>query len=379
MIYADHAATTPITDSVRAAMEPYLRERFGNASALYRAGREASRAVLAARKTIADVLGCRPQELLFTSGGTESDNLALKGSAFAHGLRGHIVTTAIEHHAVLHSARFLEQLGVRVTYVQPDSGGVIHPEAVAAAIQPDTILAAVMLANNEIGTIEPIRAIADAVHEKHIPLFCDAVQGMGQIPVSVSDLGADMLALSGHKIGAPKGVGLLYVRSGLQLCPLLDGGGQEMGLRSGTENTAGIVGLAQAVSDAAEHMQQHAAHLTALSDCLFSQLAPLPHCVINGTRERGMRLPGNVNVSFSGLDAESLVLHLDRMGIAASAGSACSAGKTTTSHVLRAIGRDDAAASSSLRFTLGAENTEKDVCLIAAAVETITQLLYGML
>ena len=377
-IYADHAATTPVTDSVRAAMEPYLAECFGNASAVHREGREASRAVFAARKRCADILGCLPDELIFTSGGTESDNLAIKGNAFAHGLRGHILTTAIEHHAVLNSARFCSSLGMTSDTVLPEADGIVSPDAFAAAIREDTVLCGCMLANNEIGTIQPIKEIADAVHRKGIPMFCDAVQGMGQIPVSVSVLGADLLSLSGHKIGAPKGVGLLYIRRGTPITPLLDGGGQEMGLRAGTENVAGIVGMAQALADAAAHTAETTAHLSVLSDALMSELITIPHCVINGTTERIKRLPGNVNVSFPGLDAESMVLHLDRMGIAASAGSACTAGKTEPSHVLKALGHDDRRATASLRFTLGYENTMDDVRAIGAAVRQITEQLYTM-
>ena len=386
-VYADHAATVPITDRVRAAIEPFLCERFGNPSSIYRYGREASRAIFTARKQIAELFGCHPQEIYFTSGGTESDNLAVKGTAFAHdhaahgqhaAFGGHMVATAIEHHAVLHSMQFLERCGMEVTYVMPDTNGIVSPDAILDACREDTVLVAVMLANNEIGTIQPIRDIADAIHEYGIPLFCDAVQGMGQIPVNPIALGADMLSLSGHKIGAPRGGGLLYVRSGTPLLPLIDGGGQEMGMRSGTENTAAIVGLSQAMQDAAAETVEHARYLRGLSDALFRALECLPHCMVNGTKDPLYRLPGNVNVSFPGLDAESMVLHLDRLGIAASAGSACTAGKVAPSHVLTSIGRDDAAAASSLRFTFGRENTMDDVIYIAEAVKHVTETLYAM-
>lgn len=373
-IYVDHAATTRISDSVRAAMEPYLTMAFGNASAAYGAGRAASRAILAARRRIASVLGCLPKEIFFTSGGTESDNWAIKGTAFAHRLQGHIACSAIEHHAVLHSMRFVGQMGMQTSVIPANPEGIVTPDAVDAAMRDDTHLAAVMLANNEIGTVQPIADIADTVHEHGAVLLCDAVQGMGQIPVDIPTLGADMLALSGHKIGAPKGIGLLYVREGTPLLPLLDGGGQEMHLRAGTENTAAIVGLAQAIEDAAQLSAVD--HLRHLQKQLFDGLRAIPGCVINGTTETDHRLPGNVNVSFPGLDAESLVLHLDRLGICCSAASACTAGVSEPSHVLLAIGRDRAAATASLRFSLGAENTVEEMDAIVRGVRRIVTQLY---
>ena len=368
-IYVDHAATTRMTDSVRAAMEPFLTTAFGNASAAYGAGRAASRAILDARRRIAAVLGCSPKEIFFTSGGTESDNWAIKGTAFAHGLRGHIACSAIEHHAVLHAVRFTGQLGMQTEEIQADTDGIVTPDAVSDCMREDTRLVSVMLANNEIGTVQPISDIAHAVHERGSVLFCDAVQGMGQIPVNVRSLGADILSLSGHKIGAPKGIGLLYVKTGTPLLPLLDGGGQEMHMRAGTENAAAIVGLAKAIEDAADC--SCADHLRMLQSRLFAGLCEIPGCVVNGTQDPAHRLPGNVNVSFSGLDAESLVLHLDRVGICCSAASACTAGEAAPSHVLLAIGRDHAAAISSLRFTLGAENTAEEMDEIIVQVRRL--------
>ncbi len=373
-IYVDHAATTRISGSVRAAMEPYLTTAFGNASAAYGAGRAASRAILAARRRIASVLGCLPKEIYFTSGGTESDNWAIKGTAFAHRLQGHIACSAIEHHAVLHSMRFVGQMGMQTSVIPANAEGIVTPDAVDAAMRDDTHLAAVMLANNEIGTVQPIPDIADTVHEHGAVLLCDAVQGMGQLPVDIPTLGADMLALSGHKIGAPKGIGLLYVREGTPLLPLLDGGGQEMHLRAGTENTAAIVGLAQAIEDAAQ--LPAADHLRHLQKQLFDGLRAIPGCVVNGICAQEHRLPGNVNVSFPGLDAESLVLHLDRLGICCSAASACTAGVSEPSHVLLAIGRDRAAATASLRFSLGAENTVEEMDAIVRGVRRIVTQLY---
>ena len=374
LIYADHAATTPITDSVRAAMEPYLTTVFGNPSAAYSAGRAASRAVLDARRRIASVLGCSPKEIFFTSGGTESDNWAIKGCAFANDLRGHVAYSAIEHHAVLHTAAFVRRFGMTTTEIPTDSDGMVTANAVEAVMRDDTCLAAVMLANNEIGTIQPIADIARAVHEHHAILFCDAVQGMGQIPVHVSALGVDMLSLSGHKIGAPKGIGLLYVREGTPLIPLLDGGGQEMHLRAGTENVAAIVGFAQAMEDAAD--MPDITRIRQMQIRLLDGLRTIPKCVVNGTCAAGKRLPGNVNVSFPGLDAESLVLHLDRAGICCSAASACTAGVSEPSHVLLAIGCDRETASSSLRFTLGKRNTMEEMDVITAQVKRIVTQLY---
>lgn len=372
-IYVDHAATTRITDSVRAAMEPYLTTAFGNASSAYGAGRAASRAILGARRRIASVLGCSPKEIFFTSGGTESDNWAIKGTAFVHALGGHIAYSAIEHHAVLHSVQFVGRLGMCTSEIPANADGIVTADAVDVCMRDDTHLAAVMLANNEIGTIQPIAEIAHAVHERKAVLFCDAVQGMGQIPVDIPVLGADILSLSGHKIGAPKGIGLLYVKEGTPLVPLLDGGGQEMHMRAGTENVASIVGLAQAMEDAAQ--LSGVDHLRCMQKQLFDGLREIPGCVINGTCAEDKRLPGNVNVSFPGLDAESLVLHLDRAGICCSAASACTAGKSEPSHVLLAIGRDRETASSSLRFSLGQSNTEEEMTYIISALGSIvTQL-----
>ncbi len=324
------------------------------------------------------MLECEGAEVVFTSGGTESDDFAVKGVAFANGLRGHIVASSFEHSAVLKSLDFLVNLGMTVTYVDPDADGIVSPDAMAHAMQDDTVLCICMLANNEIGTVQPVRDIVARAHTRNIPVFCDAVQGYGQIPVSVADLGVDLLSLSGHKLGAPRGIGILYVKRETNIVPLIDGGGQETGYRSGTENTAGIIGLAQAMSDSAEHRERNAARLRSLSEELFDRLCVLPHCVINGTREHGKRLPGNVNVSFPGLDAESVVLGLDRRGIAASAGAACMGGKIVRSRSLLAIGADDARASSSLRLTLGDESTAEQIRYIADSVAHVTADLYAM-
>ena len=374
-IYVDHAATVPITDSVRAAMEPFLSTAFGNPSSAYGAGRAASRAILDARRRIAAVLGCSPKEIFFTSGGTESDNWAIKGTAFAQGLHGHIAYSAIEHHAVLHSVHFVNRFGMDISEIPANTDGIVTSAAVDALLRDDTCLAAVMLANNEIGTVQPIADIARAVHAHHAVMFCDAVQGMGQIPVNVSDLGVDLLSLSGHKIGAPKGIGLLYIKEGTALTPLIDGGGQEMHMRAGTENVASIVGFAKAMEDAA--VMPDMTRIRQMQKSLFDGLRTIPGCVVNGTCAQEKRLPGNVNVSFPGLDAESLVLHLDRVGICCSAASACTAGVSEPSHVLLAIGRDREEASSSLRFTLGQRNTMDEIEYIITQVRRMVNQLYA--
>ena len=374
-VYVDHAATMPITDSVRAAMEPFLTTTFGNPSSAYGAGRASSRAVLDARRRIAAVLGCSPKEIFFTSGGTEADNWAIKGSAFANNLCGHIAYSAMEHHAVLHAVSFVRRFGMDADEIPVDSDGIVTADAVDASMRDDTRLAAVMLANNEIGTVQPIADIARAVHARHAVMFCDAVQGMGQIPVNVSDLGVDLLSLSGHKIGAPKGIGLLYIKEGTALTPLIDGGGQEMHMRAGTENVASIVGFAKAMEDAA--VMPDMTRIRQMQKSLFDGLRTIPGCVVNGTCAQEKRLPGNVNVSFPGLDAESLVLHLDRVGICCSAASACTAGVSEPSHVLLAIGRDREEASSSLRFTLGQRNTMDEIEYIITQVRRMVNQLYA--
>ena len=372
-IYADNAATTPVSPSVLEAMRPFLTERFGNPSALYLPARQAGRAQNEARKNVAAVLHAKAQEIFFTSGGTEGDNWAVKGTALRYlernGRAGHIITTAFEHHAVLHAVQAMERLGFAVSYVFPDENGLVRPEDFEREVRHDTCLAAVMLANNEIGTIQPVEEISRRMHKKGIPVLCDAVQALGQIPVDCAALGADMVTFSGHKIHAPKGIGCIYIKEGTDIVPLLDGGGQEYGMRSGTENTAFAVGLAQAVADAAALAGTE--KMLCMRERLFDGLLRIPGALANGTREAGERLPGNVNVSFPGLDAESMVLLLDSAGICASAGSACNARDTHPSHVLKAIGRTDAAALSSLRFTLSPELGDTEIDRILAETEAI--------
>ena len=359
-VYADNAATTSVSPAVLAKMMPYFAEKYGNPSSLHSKGREAKEAVTGARERIAAALGARPSEIYFTSCGSEADNMAVKGAARL-GNGKHIVTTLIEHHAVLNSMKALEHDGYEVTYLVPDGEGFVTPERVAAAVRDDTALVAVMLANNEIGTIEPVCEIAAAVKAKNRStlVFTDAVQAVGAIPVDVRELGVDMLSLSGHKIHAPKGIGALYVRSGLRLPPLIDGGGQERGMRAGTENVPYIIGLAHAVEDAVNGLNRMK-RVSALRDRLIDGiLAAIPDTRLNGPRTD--RLPGNVNVSFGGVDGESLLLLLDMAGICASAGSACASASLEPSHVLGAVGTPEKYSHGAIRFSLGDMNGGEDV------------------
>lgn len=361
-IYFDHAATTPLDPRVAEAMRPYLETAFGNPSSLYREGREARRALDEARDALARLLGAdSPREIIFTAGGSEADNLALKGVAWAMGERGrHLVVSAIEHHAVIESARFLEAQGFAVTYVNPDRFGVVHPEAVGEALRDETILVSVMHANNETGTIQPVREIAALAREREIPFHVDAVQSAGQLPIDVDELGCDLLSLSAHKFYGPKGVGALYVRRGTPLLPLIHGGAQEQDRRAGTEFVAGIVGMAKALELALEEAESRAKRIAALRDRLEAAIRErVPGVVVNG--HPTLRLPGHLNVSIEGIDAESLLLNLDMAGISASSGSACASGSIQPSHVLLAMGLPRELALSSLRLTLGKGNGEDDV------------------
>ncbi len=360
-IYLDHAATTAADPRVVAAMLPFFGERFGNPSSLYGEARQARQALDQARARVAALLGARPSEIIFTSGGSESDNAAIKGAAWAHNARGaHIITTAIEHHAVLHTCAWLERFGVATTYLGVDDQGLIDPAEVAAAIRPTTALISIMHANNEIGVIQPLPEIAAVAHAHGIPLHTDAVQSVGHIPTMVDTLGVDLLSLSAHKFYGPKGVGALYVRRGTPWLPLQQGGGQERGRRAGTENVAGIVGLSTALSLAADVMDTEAVRLSALRDSLIAAvLATVPGSQLNGHPTR--RLPGNANFSFPDLDGEALLLSLDRHGVAASSGSACTAGSIDPSHVLLALGLNPGLAASGLRLTLGQQTTAEEI------------------
>jgi len=360
-IYLDHAATTPLRPEVRAAMEPYLSaDGFGNPSSLHADGQRAKRALDAARDTLACALGAQFSEITFTSGGTEADNAALVGVMLARGRGSHLITTQIEHEAVIETARFLEKLGFSVTYLPVDEQGRVAPRSVADALTDRTALVSVMHANNEVGTVQPLREIADLVHAHEAYLHTDAVQTFSQLPVNVHDLGVDLLSVSAHKIYGPKGVGALYVRSGIPIEPLLHGGGQERERRAGTENVPAIAGFGEAVRLLLPEREAVAARLTLLRDTFLAALRQrIPSMVLNG--HPAERLPNNINLSFPGLDAETLLLTLDRAGISASSGSACTSGSIEPSHVLTAMGLPDDRVNSAIRLTLGRDTTRAEV------------------
>ena len=378
-VYADNAATTKTAPEVLEVMLPFFGEGYGNPSSLHQKGREAKAALTTAREKIASLLGAKPNEIYFTSCGSESDNWAIKGAAHAMANRGkHIISTKIEHHAVLHSLAALEKEGFEVTYLDVDSDGRVSPEEVAAAMRDDTILVECMFANNEVGTIEPIKEIAAAVKAKNPKtlVFTDAVQAVGNIPVNVADLGVDMLALSGHKIHTPKGIGALYIKTGTRILNLIDGGGQERGKRGGTENVAYIVGLAKALEMAVEGLTEMA-RVEKMRDRLINGiLEEIPYARLNGPREG--RLPGNVNISFEFIEGESLLLLLDMAGICASTGSACSSTSLEPSHVLLSIGVPVELAHGSLRLSISRDTTDEDVDYILDRLPGIVQRLRDM-
>ena len=379
-VYADHAATTAVTDTALAAMLPHFTRDYGNPSSLYRFAQEGKTHLEEARAQVAACLNAKPEEVYFTSGGTEADNWALRGVAELMALKGkktgHIITTAIEHHAILHTAQWLEKQGYEVTYLPVDGDGLVDPANLEQAIRPDTILISVMAANNEIGTIQPIAEIG-AIARAHKVLFhTDAVQAVGHIPVDVEAWNVDLLSLSGHKFGGPKGIGALYMRKPLRLPALIQGGGQEKGRRSGTENVPGAVGMAAALKEAVDHLPQESARLAALRDKLIAGLSVLPYTRLTGHPVK--RLPGTASFVFEGVEGEALLLHLDAKGICASSGSACSSASLDPSHVLLSIGLPHAIAHGSLRLSLGAENTEEDVDYILEEVPAVVAYLREM-
>ena len=377
-IYLDHASTTPVRPEVVEAMAPYFTEHFGNPSSIYPLGQEASDAVAAARESLAALIGAAPREIFFTSGGTESDNWAIKGFARANAAKGrHIITSAIEHHAVLHTCQALEREGFEVTYLPVDEHGLVSVEDFKAAIRPDTILASIMFANNEIGTIEPIRELAAAAHEASVAFHTDAVQAFGHEPIDVNELGIDMLSASSHKIYGPKGVGLLYVRRGVKLQNLLDGGQQERGHRGSTENVPGIVGFARAAELAAEEIAPERDRQLALRDHAIRRiLEEIPSAKLNGSWES--RLANNVNFSFEFIEGEGMLLQLAARGICVSSGSACTSGSLDPSHVLLAIGLPHEIAHGSLRMTLGRDTTREDVDFAVDSLKATLQNLRMM-
>jgi cysteine desulfurase len=360
-IYMDNAATTQIDPEVVEEMVPYFKYKYGNASSLHSFGREAYEGIEKARKQVAELIGASQNEIIFTSGGTESDNMAIKGIAYKYRDRGkHIITSQIEHPAVLETCNFLESMGFKVTYLPVDKYGLIDIESLTKYITKDTILITIMHANNEIGTIEPVREIGEIAHEMGAIFHTDAVQTVGKIPIDVEKLNIDLLTLSGHKIYGPKGVGALYKKDGVQIQPLIHGGGHERGLRSGTENVPGIVGLGKAAELSKNRLTDDSAKLTVLRDKFINRvLSEIEESFLNGHPTK--RLPNNAHFRFSGIEGESLILSLDDKGIAASTGSACSSKKLTPSHVLMAIGLNEIQAHGSLRISLGRNNTEEDV------------------
>lgn len=377
-IYFDHAATTAVRSEVIEAMLPYFNEKYGNPSSIYSLGRDSKKAIEEARETVAKAIGAQPREIFFTGSGTEADNWAIKGVAYANKQKGlHIITTAIEHHAVLHTCQYLESDGFEVTYLPVDSDGLVTAEQVRAAIRPDTILISIMFANNEIGTIQPIAEIGKIAKEKGITFHTDAVQAMGNIPINVAEMNIDLLSMSSHKFYGPKGIGALYVRKGVKITSFLHGGAQERGRRASTENVPAIVGLAKALEIAVADMEQYNKKLLALRDRTINEIEQkIPFIRLNGHREK--RLPGNVNFSFEFIEGESLLLMLDMKGIAASSGSACTSGSLDPSHVLLAIGLAHEIAHGSLRVTFGNENTDTDVDYLMEVLPIIVQRLREM-
>ncbi len=377
-IYADHAATTKMSRTAIDAMLPYFDQIYGNPSSLYSIGQEAKEALDDARERVAKVLGATPREIYFTSGGSEADNQAIRSAAVLGKRKGktHIISTAFEHHAVLHTLKKLEKEGFTVTYLDVHKEGLVTAEQVREAIRPETCLVTIMYANNEIGTIQPIREIGAVCREAGVLFHTDAVQAVGHIPVNVQEDNIDMLSLSAHKFHGPKGTGVLYARRGIILTNLIEGGAQERGKRAGTENLAGIMGMTAALEEAVREMPEVNARLTKLRDRLIEGLEEIPHGELNGDRTH--RLPGNVNFCFEGIEGESLLLLLDDRGVCASSGSACTSGSLDPSHVMLAIGRPHEVAHGSLRLSLGVENTAEDVEEIIRAVKDVVAYLRNM-
>ena len=369
MIYADHAATTALSPAALEAMRPWLETAYGNPSTLYGLAREPRRAVSAARETIAAAVGALPEEIFFTSGGTEADNWALKGTAFRYAVGRQIITSAVEHHAVLHSCASLERMWYPISILPVDASGILSCDDLSTAIYDQTVLVSIMLANNEIGTIEPIRQLAGVARERGILFHTDAVQAVGHIPVNVDELQVDMLSASAHKFNGPKGVGFLYVRKGTKLLPLIDGGGQEWGMRAGTENVAGIVGMAAALQEHVRRMDEETVCLNRLTKLLLEHLkATGLDYMVNGSANR---LPGSLSLSFREADGEMLLHRLDLMGTAIATGSACNSKEPELSHVIRAIRVPEAYANGTIRITLGSDNDEEQVKTIVAQIARI--------
>lgn len=373
--YFDNAATTRVKKEVLEEMLPYFHEKYGNPSSLYSIGRVSKKAIEEARKKVAGLINCNPNEIYFTGCGSESDNTIIKGIAYTNQRKGkHIITSQIEHPAVLHTCQMLEKNGFEVTYLKVNKNGFINVEDLRNSIRNDTILISIMFANNEIGTIQPIEMVSKIARMYNIVFHTDAVQACGNIPIDVKRMGIDALSLSGHKLYAPKGIGALYVRNGIEFEKFMDGGHQEKNKRAGTENVAGIVGLGKACELAQVHLKEHRQHLKELRDYFMAQVEEkIEGAVLNGSKEN--RLPGNANFSFSGIDGEALLLNLDAKGICASAGSACTSGSSAPSHVLSSIGLSDELAHGSLRVSFGEDNTKEDVDYLVENLCEIVQRL----
>lgn len=374
-VYADNAATTSVSKTALDAMMPYLTTLYGNPSSLYSFAQKAKEALEDARKTVADIIGAEPKEIYFTSGGSEADNQAIVSMAKFGALKGkkHLISTKFEHHAVLHTLKQLEKQGFEVTLLDVHEDGVVRLEDVEAAIREDTALVTVMFANNEIGTVQPIKEIGALCRSKGIPFHTDAVQAAGHMPINVKEMNIDLLSMSGHKFHAPKGVGVLYAKKGMPLFNIIEGGAQERGKRAGTENIPGIVALAAALKESVDNMEASTAKIIPMRDKLFAELSKIPHSKINGSLEH--HVPGTVNMCFEGIEGESLLLLLDSKGVCASSGSACTSGSLDPSHVLLAIGLPHEVAHGSLRLSIGEYNTMEEIDHIIEVVPGIVEYL----
>ena len=378
-VYADNAATTCVSKTALDAMMPYLTEYYGNPSSLYAFAQKVTEDVAKARQTVADCLGAKsPREIIFTSGGSEADNQAIFSAARLGARKGkkHLISTRFEHHAVLHSLARLEKEGFEVTLLDVHEDGVVRLDELAAAIREDTCLVTIMFANNEIGTVQPVKEIGALCRERGVPFHCDAVQAAGHMPINVEEMNIDMLSISGHKFHAPKGVGALYVRKNIPILNLIEGGAQERGKRAGTENVAGIAAMAAALKESCDNMEENSAKMCAMRDKLFAELGKIPHSKINGSLEH--HVPGTVNMCFEGIEGESLLLMLDANGICASSGSACTSGSLDPSHVLLAIGRVHDVAHGSLRLSLGEDITEEEIDYLIRSVTEVVAYLRRM-
>ncbi len=374
-VYADNAATTCVSKTALDAMMPYLTEQYGNPSSLYAFAQNAKEALEASRKTVADIIGAQPKEIYFTSGGSEADNQAIVSMAKVGAIKGkkHLISTKFEHHAVLHTLKKLEKEGFEVTLLDVHEDGVVRLEDLEAAVREDTALVTVMFANNEIGTVQPIKEIGEFCRARKIPFHTDAVQAAGHMPINVQEMNIDLLSMSGHKFHAPKGVGVLYAKTGMPLFNIIEGGAQERGKRAGTENIPGIVALAAALKESVDNMEANTAKIIPMRDKLFTELSKIPHSKINGSLEH--HVPGTVNMCFEGIEGESLLLLLDAKGVCASSGSACTSGSLDPSHVLLSLGLPHEVAHGSLRLSIGEYNTMEEIDHIIKVVPEVVSYL----